>query len=138
MMDCTFDGFLWGIYASNDGTNTNSFFVNQSKIYKQFVWNKYVIMYIVLQLFYPRNFTLEIIQQKDDICDGKSAAYGIDLIQLYTGFAIEENKFLKASGAPSGNYIGIRVTACPSESDVIYLNEFDGVSVGNQAEVNKS
>jgi hypothetical protein len=71
----------------------------------------------------------------DQKCDGKGAAYGIDLTNC-TGFAVEENKFYKATGAPLGNYMGIRVTDCPSESDVIYLNEFYGVSVGNQAEGN--
>jgi len=67
------------------------------------------------------------------LCDSKSSAYGIDLTDCM-GFAVEENNFSKAEGAPLGNFIGIRVTDCPCESDVIYKNSFDGVSVGDQAE----
>ncbi len=74
----------------------------------------------------------EAAEGEEEMCDGTSAAYGIDLTNC-SGFAVEENKFYKAEGAPLGNYIGIRVTDCPTESE-IYLNEFYGVSVGNQAE----
>ncbi len=66
-------------------------------------------------------------------CGDNTASYGID-ISNNTGFSIEENYFTKAEGAPRGNYIGIRLTDCPSDNDVIYLNEFDGLSVGIQAE----
>jgi len=66
-------------------------------------------------------------------CGTNIASYGIN-ISNSIGFTIEENEFSKAQGSPPGNYIGIRLTDCPSESDVIYLNEFDGLSVGIQAE----
>nr|NQU91133.1 T9SS type A sorting domain-containing protein [Bacteroidota bacterium] len=66
-------------------------------------------------------------------CGDNTATYGID-ISNSIGFTIEENYFSKAQGTPPGNYIGIRLTACPSFSDVIYFNEFDGLSVGIQAE----
>lgn len=67
-------------------------------------------------------------------CDGKSAAYGIDMTEC-TGFAIEENKFFKAVGAPLGNYIGVRTKDCQTTS-TLYLNEYSGISIGNIAEGN--
>ena len=66
-------------------------------------------------------------------CEGDDPSYGIDMINC-TNFAVEENEFYKASGAPAGNYIGIRVNSCPSRSDLIYKNLFEGISIGNQAE----
>jgi len=71
-------------------------------------------------------------------CGETTASYGIDISESI-GFIIEENYFTKAQGKPAGNYIGIRLTTCPSFNDVIYLNEFDGLSVGIQAEgINRS
>jgi hypothetical protein len=68
----------------------------------------------------------------DQKCDGKGAAYGINMTSC-TGFKVEENKFEKESGAPAGHYVGLRVTDCASESEIIYRNQFNGVSIGNFA-----
>jgi len=128
---CTFTGFYKGIYATNDGTNTNTFSVNRAI----FTDNSYGISMsnvhnasVLLSEFY-----IGYNAADQDNCDGKSSGYGID-ITAGAGFAIEENYFTKAPGAPLGNYIGIRVNDCPSESDNIYLNEFLALSVANLAE----
>jgi len=64
-----------------------------------------------------------------DFADG----VGVDIHQS-NGFIVENNKLRKNSLATSGNYAGIRVKDCPSEHDIIYKNEFDGLSYGNYAE----
>jgi len=64
--------------------------------------------------------------------DGASS-YGIDMTGC-TGFAIEENYFTKASGAPTGNYTGILCKDSETEYDIIYRNTFNGLSYGNFAE----
>ncbi len=62
----------------------------------------------------------------------KSSALGIDLMTSIN-FVIENNEFSKHSTADPGDYVGIRVTACPSVDDDIYRNQFNGLSVGNMA-----
>lgn len=125
-----FTNFFIGIYLLNPGSYTLTvknaeFYDNSYGIYLHGVNNA--------SLIFNKFYLGQASDEEGEMCDGKSAAYGIDLTNC-TGFAIEENQFSKATGAPLGNYIGIRVTDCPSESDVIYRNEFTGVSVGNQAE----
>jgi len=89
-------------------------------------------------LIFNKFYIGETDEGDEQQCGENTATYGID-ISGSIGFAIEENYFSKAQGTPPGNYIGIRLTDCPSYSDVIYLNEFDGLSVGIQAEgVNRS
>ncbi|MBC8489252.1 MAG: T9SS type A sorting domain-containing protein [Bacteroidetes bacterium] len=129
---CTFTYFKKAINNHSSGTRTiyvsdANFLNNSYGIQLNNVDNATVLF---------SNFYIEENPAEEEECEGEgkqSAGYGIDLNQC-TGFAIEENYFTKATGAPLGNYIGIRVTDCPSESDVIYRNEFTGVSVGNQAE----
>ena len=129
LINNTFTNFTKGINLGNAGHYTitvkNAVFNN----------NSYGIMLSSVDyatLLFNKFYLGEANAHEEELCDGKSAAYGIDMTNCI-GFAVEENKFFKAEGAPLGNYIGIRVTDCPTESE-IYLNEFYGVSVGNQAE----
>jgi hypothetical protein len=128
---CAFTGFYQGIIATNDGTNTNTFNVNRAV----FTDNSYGIsvsnIHNAAVLFSEFNIGYNTADQEK--CEGKGSGYGIDMTGC-TGFAIEENKFKKAQGVPLGNYIGIRVNGCPSESDNIYLNEFLALSEGNLAQ----
>lgn len=62
----------------------------------------------------------------------KASALGIDLMTSIN-FVIENNEFSKHSTADPGDYVGIRVTDCPSKTDDIYRNKFEGLSVGNMA-----
>jgi len=64
-----------------------------------------------------------------DFADG----VGID-IHHSNGFIVENNKLRKNDDATTGNYAGIRVKDCRSVHDIIYKNEFDGLSFGNFAE----
>jgi subtilisin family serine protease len=69
---------------------------------------------------------------------GCAASYGIDMTNC-KGFAIEENEFSKFQGAPIDTYVGIRVNNCHSVHDIIYKNEFIGLSYGNYAQgINRS
>ncbi|PIQ29357.1 MAG: hypothetical protein COW63_13560, partial [Bacteroidetes bacterium CG18_big_fil_WC_8_21_14_2_50_41_14] len=63
-----------------------------------------------------------------------SESFGMD-IHSSNGFILEDNEFMKFTGAEDGHYIGIRVFACPSFSDDIYRNKYTGLSVGNLAEL---
>jgi hypothetical protein len=49
-----------------------------------------------------------------------------------TGFAIEENSFAKAQGAPTGTYVGIYIAETQA-TDQVYKNTFTGLSYGNYA-----
>lgn len=126
----TFTNFTKGINLVNGGTYTlivkNAKFNNNS--------NGVILSNVDNAIVLFNKFYLgETASGDDEMCDGKGASYGIDLTNC-VGFAVEENKFYKATGAPLGNYIGIRVTDCPSVSDVLYLNEFYDMSIGIQAE----
>jgi hypothetical protein len=78
------------------------------------------------------NFRLGKIPDDDDGCDALES-YGIDMLAC-TGFAIEENYFSKVLGAGGGILVGIRVNNCPSRHDIIYKNQFNGLSYGNYAQ----
>ena len=128
---CHFSGFnnaiyvinsssVYSIYVGNAEFNDNSYGISLSIV------NNATILF---NNFYLGGAGDDQIEE----CGNRASSYGIYMDNC-TGFAIEENYFTKAQGAPLGNYIGIMVTDCPSESDVIYLNEFNGLSVGIQAE----
>jgi hypothetical protein len=51
-----------------------------------------------------------------------------------TGFAVEENEFYKYTGAPQGQYVGIRCKDSHTDYDLIYKNTLEGLSYGNFAE----
>jgi len=59
------------------------------------------------------------------------SGYGINSISG-NGFAIEENYFTKAEGAPTGTYTGIRIAETQA-TDQVYKNTFEGLSYGNYA-----
>ncbi|NPD47628.1 MULTISPECIES: T9SS type A sorting domain-containing protein [unclassified Lentimicrobium] len=62
------------------------------------------------------------------------SARGIQMNQSF-GFDIEENTFSKMQGTTGGDVVGVLVYECPSESDDIYKNIFNGLTAGNQAEL---
>jgi hypothetical protein len=129
---CYFNGFYNAIYAGS--TNPYTFSVNRT-VFENNTYGINVLGVNNLSILFSDFFIGNNVVDKEE-CEGEglnAAGYGISLTNS-TGFAIEENYFTKAQGAPSSNYISIMVTDCPSESDVIYRNEFNGVSVGNQAE----
>ncbi|MBI9039707.1 MAG: hypothetical protein JEY97_16375 [Bacteroidales bacterium] len=134
---CTFSGFYNAIYAGS--TNSNTFNVNRA-IFEN---NTYGIRLVGVNnpIVLSSEFHIGANEADGDECEGKgllAAGCGISLTNSI-GFAIEENKFYKATGAPPGNYIGVKLSSCPSENDVIYRNEFNGISVGIQAEgINRS
>ncbi|NOX46871.1 MAG: hypothetical protein GXO89_07830 [Chlorobi bacterium] len=122
----SFTNFNKAIVSANSGVYTalvknTDFYDNSLGIKLSNVNNATVIM---------NNFYLG----KPAACDLQTTtSFGIDILGS-TGFAIEENFFTKANGAPTGNYIGIRVKDCPSTWDIVYLNDFDGLSYGNYAQ----
>jgi len=65
--------------------------------------------------------------------DGYGIGLGIDIYHGM-GFAVENNVFNKNNDAEEGIYAGIRVLNCPSVYDIIYKNDFNGLSFGNYAE----
>jgi hypothetical protein len=129
---CTFAGFHWAINANNTLGSTRTFFVNQAL----FNGNAYGIYTSGINNFTVLNsvFNIGYNEPESDPCDseGKAASsYGIHMTGC-TGFAIEENKFYKASGAPQGNYTGILIAETQSINQV-YRNTFEGLSYGNYA-----
>jgi hypothetical protein len=127
--ECNFNGFYDAIYATNNGTNTNTLFVknaiftnNTNGIRMNSVNNATV-------LFSEFNIGYNAADQEE--CEGKGSGYGIDMTGC-TGFAIEENEFSKTPGAPVGNYTGIRIAETQA-TDQVYKNTFTGLSYGNYA-----
>jgi hypothetical protein len=132
----TFNGFNFGIYATNDHTNTYTFIVSRT----QFENNVYGLHNLGVNNFavLHSEFYMGYNEKEKDPCDeeGKAASsYGIHMTGC-TGFAIEENYFTKASGAPQGNYTGILCKDSETQHDIIYRNIFNGLSYGNFAEGN--
>ncbi|MDD2965656.1 MAG: hypothetical protein PHU33_17065, partial [Bacteroidales bacterium] len=123
---CNFTGHYAGVYALK-GTSTYTFSVKNSVftnnaigIYVNGVTNESVLF---------NQFYLKASPAIS--CNGSIGAFGIDMLGS-TGFAIEENTFQKASGAPSGQYYGIRVKDCRAVNQV-YKNTFTGLSYANYA-----
>jgi subtilisin family serine protease len=129
---CTFDGFQWGIFANNDHSTSNTFFVNRAV----FTNNSYGIRMkdIHRAAILSSEFSLVYNAPELEPCEliGKSAsAYGIHMTGC-NGFAVEENEFYKASGAPTGYYTGIYIAETQA-ADQVYKNTFEGLSYGNYA-----
>lgn len=130
---CTFTGFNSAIHATRTYSNTYSFNVNRAvftdNIYGVQVENVNNFSVLFSDFFIGHNAIDE------DECEGTdltAAGYGISSSNS-TGFAIEENYFTKATGAPAGYYTGIRV-AETNATDEIYLNQFYNLSYGIYAE----
>jgi hypothetical protein len=131
---CTFNGFNWAIYANNPDNSIRTFYVNRA----QFNGNTYGVYTSGVNNFTVLNseFFIGYNEPESDPCDGlgkASSSYGIHMTGC-TGFAIEENIFTKASGAPTGNYTGILCKDSRTQHDIIYRNIFEGLSYGNIAE----
>jgi hypothetical protein len=114
--------------------NTNTFLVSRA----HFTNNAYGIRNLGVNNFIVLHseFFLGYNEKEKDPCDseGKSASgYGIHMTGC-TGFAIEDNEFSKAAGAPLGNYTGILCKDSETQHDIIYRNIFNGLSYGNFAE----
>jgi hypothetical protein len=129
--ECTFNGFYDAIYASNTGINSNTFQVSRSIFNNNTNGIRMNAVKNATVLFSEFNIGYNAADQ--GACDGKGSGYGIHMTGC-TGFAIEENYFTKAQGAPTGNYTGILVNNCRSFHDIIYKNEFTGLSYGNYAQ----
>jgi hypothetical protein len=127
----TFDGFYWGIGAYSSPQYIYPFQVWDAN----FVNNSTGVYVSGVDYAVIVDCDFEIGYNPGDLgkC-GESNAYGID-IHNSIGFAFEDNYFTKYASAQDGHYFGIRVYHCLSESDDIYRNEFVGLSVGNQAEL---
>jgi hypothetical protein len=127
---CYFKKFTKAINLANGATYTlsvkNSIFEDNSNgVVMSTVSNAVVILNEFKIGYYTNDEGLGCLE--------KGVSYGIDMANC-KGFSVEENMFSKYPGAPTGNYIGIRVNACPSASDNIYLNKFVGLSQGNLAQ----
>ncbi|MEZ5197889.1 MAG: hypothetical protein R2764_16340 [Bacteroidales bacterium] len=118
------------IYATNDGTNNNTFYVNRA-IFNDNTWG--ISMNSVKNatvLFSEFNVAKNLADAEE--CEGvdqKASGYGIDMTGC-TGFAIEENEF--TPGSAGGTYTGIRVNKTEA-ADEIYKNYFNGLTYGNYA-----
>lgn len=130
----TFNGFTYGIFATGDQTNLNTFNISRT----HFNNNTYGIYNLGVKNFVVLNseFRLGYNAREQQACEEEeldASGFGI-----YTsganGFSIEENYFTKSSSAPTGNYTGILCKESKSYQDIIYKNTFNGLSYGNIAE----
>jgi len=135
-MPCTsydsssFTGFYNGIRATSGERTNNTFSVftanftnNSTGIYFSAVNNAVIV---------DCDFEIGYNTLSKELCNDNSYSYGID-VHTSVGFAIEENDFTKYPSADLGYYTGIRINNCRSLVDVIYKNNFDGLSYGNYA-----
>nr|NQU91126.1 metallophosphoesterase [Bacteroidota bacterium] len=103
-----FSGFKHAIFATTDGSTTNSFsidradFVNNACGVKIMRVNNAIILRSEFEIGFNNN------SEECEACDGYYNSYGI-ILDNASGFAIEENNFTKVQGAPSGIYYGILI-----------------------------
>jgi len=128
---CEFKNLFTGIHASNAQSNNNvyvndaDFENNSTGIYLSNVDNAVVI---------NSRFYVGPNYRHVPNCGEEVSGFGIDNY-MSSGFVFENNKFFKYTSAPTDKiYTGIHVKDCPSEQDIIYNNEFTGISYGNYAE----
>ena len=136
ILHSTFTGFYRAIASYNsDENNMKSFTVNQAI----FLNNSTGIFCENTNGAIVTNSTFKIGENPVSKANYQvSESFGIDIYSSL-GFILEDNEFEKFIGAEDGHYTGIRVFACPSESDDIYRNKYTGLSVGNLAElINRS
>ncbi len=128
---CIFKNLTRGVFAQNLTLSSSTFSIKNA----EFIDNSYGIKMNLVNnaVILFNDFILgEAAEQEKETCGEKASAYGI-YTDNCTGFAIEENNFAKASGAPTGNYTGIRI-ANTKATDQIYNNDFEGLSYGNYSE----
>ncbi len=121
-----FNNFYCGILASSDGSTTRTIEARHC------VFNNNANGIILEQV---NNATVLYndfhIGANEIDGEGCTTASGLGLfIDNATGFAVEGNSFDKATGAPLGNYMGIRLLYPIGTTNVIDLNEFEGLSYG--------
>ncbi len=125
---CRFENLEKGIVAINTGIYTinveNAIFTNNSYGIKMTNVNNASILFSEFELGQASEKELEN-------CGSKATAFGI-FMDNCTGFAIEENHFTKAQGAPTGTFTGIYIAETQA-ADQVYKNYFDGLSYGNYA-----
>lgn len=125
---CIFENFRIAITAINTGINTftvnDAIFINNSKGIEMTNANNASIL---SNEFYLGSASEDEIEE----CGNRASSYGIYMDNC-TGFAIEENYFTKAQGAPAGNYVGIYIAETQA-TDQVYGNTFEGLSYGNYA-----
>lgn len=127
-----FDGFYRAISASNDGS-VNTFTVSRAEFTNNTI-GVYASGVNNFNVLFSEFYIGENSADTDD-CVGRdrwASGFGISTTSG-NGFAIEENRFYKAAGAPPGTYTGIRV-AETNGTDEIYNNQFDSLSYGIYAE----
>jgi len=125
-----FNNFYTAIYAANTGVNNYTFSIiranfnnNAIGVYVNGVKNESILF---------NNFYLGP-NYGDDCAEGSAPSFGINMLNS-NGFAIEENTFQKASGAPLGQYVGIRCKDSNTPYDIIYKNTYNGLDFGNFAD----
>ena len=126
----TFQGLYAGIYALAAST-TNTINVCQS----QFTDNSYGVR---LSAVNNATITQDTFDIGTNIICPNFTGIGIEMNNC-TGYKIEENHFKHTEYTNQGdNYVGIRVIGQSNPMSVsyneIYLNTFNGINVGNQAE----
>jgi len=126
---CEFTNLYTGIHASNTFSN-NRVYVNDG-VFENNSVGVYLDNVDFAAVLGSRFYVGDNPVTKTH-CDDNSYGFGIDA-HACMGFAFEDNRFEKATSATHGYYTGIRVYDCPSDVDVIYNNEFDGLSYGNYA-----
>lgn len=131
---CIFTGFHKAIDVNKTTETNQTFYVNRAKFHE----NAYGIHVNGIKDFtvLRSDFYLGFNDSEEEECEGinsSASAYGIHMTGC-NGFAIEENYFTKANGAPTGNYTGILCKNSKTEHDVIYRNIFNSLSYGNFAE----
>ncbi|MBU1369621.1 MAG: hypothetical protein KJ754_05630, partial [Bacteroidetes bacterium] len=130
LLPSLFTGFYRAVGVYNDGLRKTTHFEVDNTL---FISNSTGIYATNTDGAVMTDNTFEIGYNNTD-CEkcGKSGALGIDLLAS-VNFVIENNGFSRHSAAQPGDYVGIRVTNCPSVDDDIYRNQFNGLSVGNMA-----
>ncbi|MDP2423260.1 MAG: T9SS type A sorting domain-containing protein [Bacteroidales bacterium] len=124
---CTFTGFTWAINATKTTQTTHTFYVNRAV----FDHNIYGIRVLEINNPVVLNSVFNIGRSnspEQETCSF-AAGYGMYLENAH-GFAIEENHFTKATGAPADVYVGIYIQGTQSK-DEIYKNSFSGLSFAN-------
>ncbi|MBZ0243190.1 MAG: hypothetical protein K8F24_08255, partial [Bacteroidales bacterium] len=128
-----FEGFAYGIDASNSSSLTKTIYVRQA----EFVNNGYGIRLNALNnaTIIQNNFVVGFYGKSEQECKF-GFGIGIELVQC-NNYSVEENEFNPVSGLTATAPIGIRVlngnnfTVVPNE---IYFNHFNGMNRANQAD----
>jgi hypothetical protein len=126
-----FNGFYCAVWASSDGGTNNTFHINRANFTDNAIGVKASMIDNAAILFSDFDIGYNNNSHAMAECGDRAISYGVDMLGC-TGFAVEENHFTTTQ--TTGDYIGVRVKDCPSVSDDIYKNEYEGLSVANLAE----